>query len=92
VEPFYRERLVQRLGASLFAVLETTLRAVAPARELRAVDIAHACNVSRARATQLVDRLLEQRVLRRGRTEQVSKYLVLSGDVQVALYSVLRQD
>lgn len=86
----YRERLVQRLGEELFGALEATLREVAPSREFRAADLAKAAGVSRARATQLVDRLLERRVVRRGRVEQASKYLVPSGDAQVALDAALR--
>lgn len=90
VEGLYRERLTQRLGEDLFGYLEATLRTVAPAVEFRAADLAKAAGVSRARATQVVDRLLERRVVRRGRTEQASKYLVPSGDAQVALDAVLR--
>lgn len=86
----YRERLVQRLGEELFGTLAATLRAVAPAVEFRAADLAKAAGVSRARATQVVDKLLERRVVRRGRSEQASKYLVPSGDVQVALDAALR--
>lgn len=91
VGALYRERLVQRLGEDLFGALEATLRAVAPSVEFRAADLAKAAGVSRARATQVVERLLERRVVRRGRTEQASKYLVPSGDVQVALDAALRR-
>lgn len=86
----YRERLVQRLGEDLFGYLEATLRSVAPAVEFRAADLAKAAGVSRARATQVVDKLLERRVVRRGRTEQASKYLVPSGEARVALDAALR--
>lgn len=91
VAGLYRERLVQRLGEDLFGYLEATLRAVAPSREFRAADVAKAAGVSRARATQVVDKLLERRVVRRGRTEQASKYLVPGGEVQVALDAALRR-
>jgi len=91
VAGLYRERLVQQLGEDLFGYLEATLRAVAPSREFRAADVAKAAGVSRARATQVVDKLLERRVVRRGRTEQASKYLVPGGEVQVALDAVLRR-
>jgi len=90
VGALYRERLVQRLGEDLFGYLEATLRVVAPSLEFRAADLAKAAGVSRARATQVVDKLLERRVVRRARTAQASKYLMLSGDAQVACDAVLR--
>ena len=73
----------------MFGALEATLRAVAPAVEFRATDLARAAGVTRGRATQIVDRLLEQRVVRRSRTEQANKYLALVGEMHVALESVL---
>lgn len=90
VGALYRERMVKRVGADTVAYLEAVLRAVAPAVEFRAADLARVAGVSRARATQVVDKLLERKVVRRSRTEQASKYLVPTGEMQVALEAVLR--
>ena len=86
----YRERLVRRVGEEALRALEGALRAVAPATEFRAADLARAAGVSRARATQVVDRLLEKKVVRRLRQEESSKYLVPTGEASVALEAVLR--
>lgn len=86
----YCERMVQRIGADLFAYLEAALRAATPAAEFRAADIARVANVSRARASQIVERLLEKKVVRRSRQEVTSKYLVPTGEMSVALEAVLR--
>ena len=90
VAALYRERMVKRVGDATVAYLEATLRAVAPSMEFRAADLARAANVTRARATQLVDKLLERKVVRRSRTEQTSKYLVPTGEMHAALEAVVR--
>jgi hypothetical protein len=90
VGALYRERMVQRVGAETFAQLERVLRDVAPAVEFRAADVARVAGVSRPRATQIVDKLLERKVVRRGRTEQSNKYLEPTGEMRVALDAVLQ--
>lgn len=90
VGALYRERMVKRVGEDTVTYLEATLRAVAPTVEFRAADLARAAKVSRARATQLVDKLLERKVVRRSRTEQASKYLVPTGEMSIALEVIAR--
>ena len=85
VGAFYRERLARRVGDEMLGSLEATLRAVAPGLEFRAADLAKAAGVTRGRATQVVDKLLERKLVRRSRTEHANKYLVPTGEVSVAL-------
>lgn len=92
VGALYRERLARRAGEDAFGYLEAALRTVVPAQEFRAADLAKAAGVSRARATQVVERLLAHGLVRRGRAERLSKYLVLSGEASVALDAALRGD
>ncbi|MEJ7810601.1 MAG: ATP-binding protein [Gemmatimonadaceae bacterium] len=90
VGALYRERMTKRVGEEAFRALELALRAVAPATEFRAADLARVAGVSRARATQVVEKLLEKKVVRRLRQEESSKYLAPTGETSVALDAILR--
>jgi len=90
VGALYRERIIKRIGADLFGYFEAALRAAGPTAEFRAADIARVAGVSRARASQVVDKLLEKKVVRRSRREVTSKYLVPTGEMSVAIDATLR--
>lgn len=90
VGALYRERMIQRIGADVFGYLEAALGATGPTGEFRSADIARIAGVSRARASQVIDKLLAKKVVRRSRREISSKYLVLSGEMGIPLEAALR--
>lgn len=81
----YERRLLDRLGPGDHAHLRAIVTGTEPPYEFRVKEAARAAGIKQSSASQLVDRLIRNRAIRRVRTEGKSVYYGPAGDVLVAL-------